>query len=709
MPEQPEMKGVEIKMAGGELEMLIYGYIGEDFYDESTTARSVTQLLMQNPNASLITVRINSSGGNPFDGMAMYNALKNHSARVEVHVDGIAGSSATLPMMAGDKIVMHEGTAMMIHEPSAYSGGTIEEHKGAIKMLETMRENAAKVYSDRSGVSLDEAKTLMSETTWMMPETAVQKGFADEVGQPLQIAASIDLTKFPNIPEAVVASMSLTKGNIMPEKTPATETPPAPDPQAPTMTAPVADPAPAKQPEPTAALTMAAPEVDPVKAERSRIAAVMSLKGPDTPQNIIDDAVEKGLTMEQTSAIILKHERGLRTPEQNQGAPAMHTRKDSKAQMVGALSAGLCMAAGTPWDKLPVDGVRDPDRLKSERERRANDGEKYADMCLIDYCRMALEVEGIALPSGRSQLISMAASTATLTKIFTDSVNAVIGDGFDEVEDTTSWCETGEVPNFKVNTDITMGKSSGISVVPRGGTADHITFDDEGETYSAKRHGGQLTVDEQDIIDDNFGKLTEGGEMLADEMRQVRPRLVYSLLLANGNMADGVALFDAAHGNLGSAAFSAAALQTAIETMMKQTRDGRNLAISPKYLIVPPDLTFTADIALNSSERVIASASGGTLNPLRGKGIVPVTDNYLGVAGTIDPVTGVARAGTATQWFLAASRRTIKVVTVRGSGGRPVVRVEPLKGGQWGLNWDIKHDIGAYVRDHRGLYKSTGA
>ena len=100
--------------------------------------------------------------------------------------------------------------------------------------------------------------------------------------------------------------------------------------------------------------------------------------------------------------------------------------------------------------------------------------------------------------------------------------------------------------------------------------------------------------------------------------------------------------------------------------------------------------------------------SGGSTNVLARLGLRVNSDDRIGVAGVTDPVTDTAQAGTATNWFLASSgANTIEVGYV--SGRNPVLRQSVLAQGKWGLNFDIKHDIGAKALDYRGLHKSTGA
>jgi hypothetical protein len=250
---------------------------------------------------------------------------------------------------------------------------------------------------------------------------------------------------------------------------------------------------------------------------------------------------------------------------------------------------------------------------------------------------------------------------------------------------------------------------------PRGGTATDATVSDTKESWKLARYSKKFTIDDMDRIDDNFGKLTTMPMEMGRSARRLRPDLVYALLLSNPTLArDGAVVFIAAgHANYGTTgtAFAASTLQAGMTAMRKQKRNGVGLKIKPRFLLVPADLDFDASILLNSAERVIASASGGTFNPLKGK-LELRSDDRLGVNGVTDPATGEAHVGTATNWFLAAdaaSGRTIKVGYRAGTNRGPQIRTYVLDRGQWGWGCDINMDIGAAMMDYAGLYMATGA
>lgn len=142
--------------------------------------------------AATIEVQINSPGGNVFDGMAIYNALRTHPARIVTRVDGLAASAASVIAQAGDERIMLEGTTMMIHEAWGVSVGPAAEHREFADLLEQQNTNIANVYaSAAAGVTdVDRFLELMAAETWLTASEAVDLGLADSVLAPERKAAA---------------------------------------------------------------------------------------------------------------------------------------------------------------------------------------------------------------------------------------------------------------------------------------------------------------------------------------------------------------------------------------------------------------------------------------------------------------------------------------------------------------------------------------
>lgn len=186
-----EVKAIE----NGGAEILIYGeigdlrFFGEDFYDVS--AKRIAEELKGLGEVSEISVRINSPGGSVWSAQAIYSLLKGHSAKVTVHVDGIAASAASLIAMAGDEIIMPENTMMMIHSPMIYGSGNSSDLRDLADRLDKSQQSMIAVYS-RSGQPEDKIKEMLEAETWLTAAEAVDLGFADRTEEAMEITASMD-------------------------------------------------------------------------------------------------------------------------------------------------------------------------------------------------------------------------------------------------------------------------------------------------------------------------------------------------------------------------------------------------------------------------------------------------------------------------------------------------------------------------------------
>lgn len=177
--------------------------------DGFTSAQVITALatLAGKP----ISVRINSFGGYVHEGVAIYNALKNHAAEVSVFIDAMAASAASVIAMAGAKITMRKGSLMMIHDPLVMTVGNKDDHEASMKMLEVTAEAIAAIYVARTGRTVDEIRAEMKEEIWLSPSQAIEKGYADvEEGEAVE-AAAFDYRVFAKAPEPLRA-LAAAKG-----------------------------------------------------------------------------------------------------------------------------------------------------------------------------------------------------------------------------------------------------------------------------------------------------------------------------------------------------------------------------------------------------------------------------------------------------------------------------------------------------------------
>ncbi|WP_052069855.1 head maturation protease, ClpP-related [Rhodococcoides fascians] len=162
-------------------EILIYDVIGESYWG-GVTAKDFVKDLGELDDTE-ITVRINSPGGDVFDGLAILNALRDHKAKIITVVDGLAASAASFIAMAGDEIVMQPNSEMMIHDASNYCFGNAADMRELADRLDRHSNNIASIYAEKAGGTVDEWRSVMTAERWYSDQEAVDAGLADRVGK----------------------------------------------------------------------------------------------------------------------------------------------------------------------------------------------------------------------------------------------------------------------------------------------------------------------------------------------------------------------------------------------------------------------------------------------------------------------------------------------------------------------------------------------
>ena len=168
---------IEAKSDGKSATVRIYDAIGGWF---GTSAASFAEEIAD-LDVDTIDLRLNSPGGSVFDGVAIHNALLTHRARVDVTVDGVAASIASVIAMAGDSITMGRGTRMMIHNPSGVVIGQARDMREIANLLDELGRDIAGFYAERAGKDVAHWLDLMEAETWYSAQEAVDAGLADAV------------------------------------------------------------------------------------------------------------------------------------------------------------------------------------------------------------------------------------------------------------------------------------------------------------------------------------------------------------------------------------------------------------------------------------------------------------------------------------------------------------------------------------------------
>lgn len=156
-------------------EIVMYGGVGWEI-----TAQDVLANL--NDLDGDVTVRVNSAGGDAFEGVAIMNALRSHPGQVTVIVEGLAASAASVIAVGGaDRLVMRPGSELMIHDAWSFADGNAADLEKLAADLERTSQSMAEIYADKAGTAPDVMRQMMRDETWFSAQEAVDAGLADAV------------------------------------------------------------------------------------------------------------------------------------------------------------------------------------------------------------------------------------------------------------------------------------------------------------------------------------------------------------------------------------------------------------------------------------------------------------------------------------------------------------------------------------------------
>ncbi len=188
--------------------LYLYDVLGVDLFG-GVSARQVVDDLAALGDVPELDVRINSPGGDVFEGIAVYNALARFPAKVTVHIDGLAASAATLVAMAGNEIAIAENAMVMVHRPWTALMGDAPELRRQAEILDKAWSAMLTTYQRRTGRRAATVEQHVAEAGgewWMTAEEAVAEGFADVVAKPEKDAQVFGLHRFKHVPAHLAAS-----------------------------------------------------------------------------------------------------------------------------------------------------------------------------------------------------------------------------------------------------------------------------------------------------------------------------------------------------------------------------------------------------------------------------------------------------------------------------------------------------------------------
>ena len=197
-------------------DLYIFGDIEKWAYEPAGEQSGVTIVnQLKALNVQNINVHINSYGGDVSEGLAIYNVLREHPARITTICDGFACSAASVVFMAGDKRVMSPASLLMIHNAWTIAMGNAEALRKTADDIETITQASVETYKRNAKISEEEIKALMDAETWILPKDAVAYGFATDIDdddedddEPKQSAFGVIMQKL-TAPEAVLEAQEI--------------------------------------------------------------------------------------------------------------------------------------------------------------------------------------------------------------------------------------------------------------------------------------------------------------------------------------------------------------------------------------------------------------------------------------------------------------------------------------------------------------------
>ena len=203
------MRWYEIKSKADKAEIWIYEMIGEDFWTGGGITAKNFQKELSDIKASQIDLHINSPGGAVFDGISIYNLIKQHPANVTTYIDGLAASIASVIALAGDKIIMAANALFMVHNPTGMVMGTATDMRSLADVLDKIAGTMVGTYVGKTGKPEDDIRAMLDAETWMTADEAKENGFIDEISEEMDMAACVKFVPtmakagFKHIPQSI--------------------------------------------------------------------------------------------------------------------------------------------------------------------------------------------------------------------------------------------------------------------------------------------------------------------------------------------------------------------------------------------------------------------------------------------------------------------------------------------------------------------------
>lgn len=702
---QPHAGGrMEVRAAAdaGTVELLIYGNIGASWWDdESVTAKSVVEAL-RDADASTIEVRINSYGGSVSDGVAIHNELRRQAGKgvaVNVTVDGVACSIASLIAAAGDTVRMPTNALQMLHAPwgALYVDGNAKQIREAAEefaaVLEVFGKAMSGSYARKSGkpASNFDAMWESGKDYWYSAEEAKEFGLCDAV-----LDAAEGETNEEDDASALAAELVAAAPKNLARRIHAALRVPAPTP--------------ARKPNsPAASASAHQPAMPGVTTEESAM----------TEAEI--KAAAKKAADEALAALRTRNEdiRAIAEPHMNNASVKAYVDKVvAEADLsVSADNVGRHILSLMATGAGPLNGnagiVAGGDQRDMTRKAMANAiqarvgmanaeaDNPYRGHSMSELARECLAQAGVNTRGlDKREIVGLAFthSTSDFPGLLGDTARKSVLKGYEEAEEQIDqFTRPVSVSDFKPTNLVGLGAFSDLLVVPEGGEFKYGTFSEQSQAMRLVTYGRLFSITRQAVINDDLGIFNDVPRKLGQAARRTIAKAVFELINSNPVLADGKTLFHADHGNLLAAAAISTLSVDAMRVAMGSQKDpdGNTIAVPLKTLLTPLALGGLARTVRDSTTEVSGSKNLTTPNIVR---------------NTFDVVDDARLdASSSSAWYGIANSAFVDGIVIGYLDGIQTPYLEQQEGFTVdGVAWKVRLDAAPAIADYRGIYKNPG-
>lgn len=418
-----------------------------------------------------------------------------------------------------------------------------------------------------------------------------------------------------------------------------------------------------------------------VRAEQERMFEIRAMCGQ---AGIIDEAdklIKEMKSVEQARVVIF--DKLVATAPTRGGAgyrAPIEMGRDERDKFRSAAVDGLLIRSGARIEK-PADGSRD-----------------IVGYSLREMARESLRIAGKPFGGDVMEMLGRALTTSDLPYILSNVANKSLFEGFETApESWTVWCETGSVSDFKENSSVRASETDDLDEIREDDEYKYGSMKEGKEAYKIATYGKLFKLSRQTLINDDLSVLTDTPRKHGEAAARKIGDIAYAVLTANSNMGDGIALFDSAHGNIGTGGVPGETTVAEAIKKMKLQKDlngKRRLNIRPQFFLAPVAVEGSAEVFFNSMQYAGDTKAATRVNPYAGSYFTRVYEARL------DDTS-------ATAWYLAGPKgKTVKVFFLNGNS---TPYLEQKEG--WnvdGVEFKVRIDAGAKAMDWKALVKNAG-